>query len=141
MKALLGLGLAAAAAIIWWWPKGQPGRIRIGNTHIQAEKAVSSWEKARGLSGRQKLAADAGMLFIYSQPGHYPFWMQGMNFNLDFVFIKDKAVVDIRENIPSPQAGEQPVTITPNQPVDSVLEVNSGFVAKHKIKIGDKAEY
>lgn len=136
MKWLLGLGLAAVAAIIWWWPKGQPGTIRVGSSRIQVEKALTPWERARGLSGRQQLAANAGMLFEFNQMGYHPFWMKGMNFPLDFIWISEDKVVGITEAVPITQ-----MEIKPPQPIDKVLEVNSGFVARYKIKVGDKLKY
>lgn len=88
------------------------------------------------MSGRETLAPNEGMLFVFAQPGIHHFWMKGMNFPLDFIWIRDKVVVEITED----------VTITvmdlyPHQPVDQVAEVNSGVVAGQQIKIGDKVSY
>jgi uncharacterized membrane protein (UPF0127 family) len=124
-----------------WWPRPKPGAIKIGRTQIKTEVVTNSWDKAKGLSGRDKLAEDAGMLFVYSQAAKYPFWMNRMRFNLDFIFINQDRVVDIRENLPAPKAGEQPATVVPAAAADKILEVNAGFAAKHKIKIGDRVEY
>ncbi|MBU2052024.1 DUF192 domain-containing protein, partial [Patescibacteria group bacterium] len=87
-------------------------------------------------SGRQQLAANAGMLFEFNQTGHHPFWMKGMNFPLDFIWISGDEVVAVTEAVPVTQ-----MEIKPPQPIDKVLEVNSGFVARYKIKVGDKLEY
>jgi hypothetical protein len=138
MKILLILALLAV--IIWWWPKHSSGTIKIGGTKIEIEKALTPIEKAQGLSGRDKLADNAGMLFVYSNQAKHAFWMQGMKFDLDFIFISGDTIVDIQANIPAPKNGSAPVTIIPKEPVDKILEVNAGFAAKHKIKIGDKVE-
>jgi uncharacterized membrane protein (UPF0127 family) len=133
---LISLGL-----IIWWWPKYKSGTIKVGSTRVKVEKAISPWEKARGLSGRSSLETNTGMLFVYAYPAKHAFWMNEMNFDLDFIFISGDKVVDIKENVPAPKAGESPVTIIPADPGDKILEVNAGFVAKHQLKIGDRVEY
>lgn len=88
------------------------------------------------MSGRQQLAENAGMLFVFDQPGRYAFWMRGMKFPLDFIWIKGDTVVGITEAVPVTQ-----MDIKPRQAIDKVLEVNNGFVVQHQIKIGDKVKY
>jgi len=78
------------------------------------------------------------MLFIFPQLGTYQFWMKGMNFNLDFVFIKDDKVVDLVQNVPYPQLGKSPQTIVAKKPFDKVLEVNAGTIKKLNIKTNDQ---
>jgi hypothetical protein len=138
--ALIGV-LVSLGLMIWWWPRYKAGTIKVGSTRIKVEKAVTPWEKARGLSGRASLEANSGMLFVYTYSAKHAFWMNGMNFDLDFIFINGDKVVDIKENVPAPKDGESPVAIIPTSASDKILEVNSGFVAKHKLKIGDRVEY
>ncbi len=138
MKILLILVLMAA--VVWLWPKHRSGSLKIGATTIEIEKALTPIEKAIGLSGREKLDKNAGMLFVYSQAGRHAFWMKGMKFNLDFIFINGDKVVDIRANVPAPKNNEPPATIIPREPADKILEVTAGFAAAHRLKIGDKVE-
>jgi len=115
--------------------------IRIGRARFFVEIADEPEEYSRGLSGREKLAANKGMLFIFSQPGNYGFWMKEMKFPLDFVWIKGDQVVGLTENTPPPQFTTYDVVnlplYYPPEAVDKVLEVNAGAVEKFKIKIGD----
>jgi uncharacterized membrane protein (UPF0127 family) len=57
---------------------------------------------------------------------------------LDVVWVFENKVVGVQEKIPAP-TDEQPipVTMTPRQEVDMVLEVPSGFVQENRIKVGD----
>jgi uncharacterized membrane protein (UPF0127 family) len=102
--------------------------------------ADSPEEITQGLSSRESLAKDRGMLFLFPQPGNYPFWMKEMKFNLDFVFIKDQTVVDLVENVPFPQPGESPQTVIAKEEFDKVLEVNQGKVEEIGIKVGSQVE-
>ena len=76
------------------------------------------------------------MLFIFDRPGRYAFWMKGMKFPLDFVWILGGEVIEIRANV-----GVEELDVRPSQPVDMILEVNSGFAARNNLKIGDKVSY
>ncbi len=109
-------------------------------TKINIEVAVSDEDKRKGLGGRQSLATDSGMLFVFSKPDRYKFWMKGLSFPLDFIWISGDKIVDIFLDAKVPEAGlaDNALTIyTSNQPVDKVLEVNAGFVERNKIQIGD----
>ncbi len=115
--------------------------IKVGKTPVWVEIASKPADKIKGLSGRLSLAHNQGMLFVYDQPGFYSFWMKGMLFPLDFIFIKDNEVVEIVENVPYPkEEKETPVILNSSQAFDMVLEVNAGFVKENKIKTGDQIE-
>jgi uncharacterized membrane protein (UPF0127 family) len=79
------------------------------------------------------------MLFIFPQTQAQTFWMKDMLFPLDFVWIANQKVVQINTDVPAPKDRfSPPVVITSTEPVDQVLEVNSGFVFKNSITVGDK---
>ena len=121
--------------------QGEEFYVVIKEQKIYVEIADSPEEKKQGLSGRESLAEDRGMLFIYPELGNYSFWMREMKFNLDFVFINDQKVVDLKENIPFPQEGEEPEMIETEMEFDKVLEINQGMIEKIGIKIGDEATF
>ena len=118
--------------------QGEEFYVVIKEQKIYVEIADSPEEKKQGLSGRESLAGDRGMLFIYPEPGNYSFWMKEMKFNLDFVFINDQKVVDLKENIPFPKEGEEPAIIKTETEFDKVLEINQGMIEKLGIKVGDE---
>ena len=75
-------------------------RLKVGQAEVRVEVAVTAEQKSRGLAGRENLAEGEGMMFVFDQPGQYGFWMKGMKFPLDFVWIADNKVVEITEDIP-----------------------------------------
>jgi len=103
---------------------------------LKVSLADSDSERRQGLSGRDFLAEDEGLLFVFEEPGRHGFWMKGMKFPLDFIWIKADTVVELTEAVEITR-----MDIRPQQPVNRVLEVNSGFAARNKIKIGDKVSY
>lgn len=114
-------------------------KLQVGEAFVWVKIAQSDEEKRQGLSGVKFMGKDEGMLFIFDRPKAHMFWMKDMNFPLDFIWIRGGKVVDISENVPVLDENGQITRISPNQPVDQILEVNSDFVEKNKIKINDNA--
>ncbi len=119
--------------------------VKVGETTVNAFIPKTREEHAKGLGERDTLNETDGMLFQISQ-GINPtaFWMKGMRFPLDFIWIKDGVVTQIHTNIPVPEPNtddRQLPLIIPNDRVDAVLEVNAGFVKSHDIKVGDPVSY
>ena len=132
-----------AAAVLWYFVDSKPphvnGNFQLGEAIIQVEVPNTLAGQYQGLSDRESLCADCGMLFAYEEPRIQTFVMRRMKFSLDFVFIRDGRVVEIVENVPPPGPGENPVLINSSVPADAVLEINAGFINKYEIKIGDQA--
>ena len=110
-------------------------QLTIGSTTIDIEIADNETKRAQGLSNRVSLPDQSGMLFIFPEPVRHSFWMKDMNFPLDFIWIKNGTAIQLSKDVPSTQP---PVVLTPDDPVDQVLEVNAGFIDKNGIKVGDE---
>ncbi len=113
--------------------------LRIGGGVFQVEVAGTPGEKVTGLSGRDGLAEDAGMLFVYEEADRYSFWMKDMNFPLDFIWINEDRVVDLDKNI-TPEDVQPPKAISPKVKADKVLEVKAGSIEKYNIETGDRVQ-
>jgi uncharacterized membrane protein (UPF0127 family) len=119
---------------------GQTVSVEINGTKIRAEMAKSAAQKTRGLAERNFLEADQGMLFIYDQAVIPTFWMKGMRFPLDLIWLKDNLVVEITENVPTDN-GPEFKTYSPKCAVNRILEVNAGFCQAHGLKAGQEVQY
>lgn len=105
---------------------------------LELEIARTPEEHARGLSGRARLAENAGMLFVYEQPTLPGFWMKDMYFALDLIWIDaERRIVAVSSNI-APET--YPEVFYPPSPVRYVLEVNAGWVKAHNVSVGDEVE-
>ena len=108
--------------------------IIIGNVAVKIEVATSPTEKQKGLSGRNFMQKNSGMLFIFSQPDFYPFWMKDMKFPIDIIWLDENLrIINIEKNI-TPDSF--PKKFTPQLPAKYALEVNGGWSDKNKIKEG-----
>lgn len=114
--------------------------IMLGNTIFQIEVADDAQTRATGLGGRENLASGSGMLFVFPKSDEYGFWMKGMRFPLDLIFIQKDKIVDIIKNVPPPAAGtpENKLPVYKSKlPADQVVELNAGDTDKFGIKVSD----
>lgn len=136
------IGILVSIKLQMYLSVGKTGaELIINGQLIKVEMAKTDKEISRGLSGRDKLDNNQAMLFIFEETGNYPFWMNGMKFDLDAVFIKGETVVDIIENIAFPRNNDQSQTFQAKVEFDKVLEVNSGTIKRLGIKVGDRMEF
>lgn len=115
-------------------------RMTIGQTKINLLLAKTPQQIEKGLGGLNKLDQNQGMLFLMGEKRVYSFWMKGMKFPLDIIWINEDLIEDITKDIPVGEQNNLKV-YTPTKPVNYILEVNAGFSDMHGIKIGDRVEY
>ena len=105
--------------------------------HVFAvDVAVTEEEKQKGLGYRDSLPENSGMLFPYGHKERYGYWMKGMRFPIDIIWIEDNLIADISKNVPVAVSGTLP-SYAPSKPVNKVLELNAGTADRIGAKIGD----
>ena len=118
--------------------------IKIGDKSLLVEVVDSLETRNKGLSGRDGLEADQGMLFVFETQDVNPgFWMKDMKFSIDIIWINDGKVSQITKEVPNPtpETPERSLPIyTPQDAVDYVLEVSAGFSDKNGISVGDAVD-
>ncbi|MFA7244977.1 MAG: DUF192 domain-containing protein [Candidatus Magasanikbacteria bacterium] len=102
--------------------------------------ADSIYRQQKGLGGRDSINPYDGMIFPFSFPSKHSFVMRDMSFPIDIVWFYKGEVVDIAPNVPiEPNKEEYEYKkYTPRVDSDLVLELPSGWVKEHNLKIGDK---
>lgn len=109
-------------------------KIIIGNIVVKVEIAESLEGKQKGLSGRNFMRENSGMLFVFSQPDFYSFWMKDMEFPIDIIWLDENLrIINIEKNI-TPDTF--PKKFIPQRPAKYALEVNGGWSDKNKVKDG-----
>ena len=112
----------------------------INHVKIKAEIAKSDTARAAGLSNRNTLGENTGMVFVFEKPGEYAFWMKDMLFGIDIIWINNDKVVDISKNV-LPEKGPEYTRYKAKAPIDTVIEVEAGYCEKNGIKIGQAVTY
>jgi uncharacterized membrane protein (UPF0127 family) len=113
--------------------------IKLGGEIIRVELALTREEQIQGLSDRESLCPDCGMLFIFPERQVRSFWMKNMLFSIDIVWIDNNKIVKIDRDL-QPEGEKPEHNYSSIMPVDTVLELNAGYCDLHNIKEGDRVE-
>ncbi len=106
-----------------------------GETNFKTDVSDTPALQKLGLSGRQSLASDRAMLFVFNDSGYYSFWMKDMKFAIDMIWInEDKKIVYIASNV-KPES--YPESFKSDRLAKYVLEVKANTVMEKNIKVGD----
>lgn len=100
--------------------------------------AKTDKEKFQGLSERNTLAENTGMLFVFQRAGYYQFWMRHVKFPLDILYITGNTIVATKKNVQNPDyTNQHPPIIKASVPANKILELPAGFSKKYHILVGD----
>jgi uncharacterized membrane protein (UPF0127 family) len=147
---LLALLLVTSSSAVAQTPMTPPWRIPldparetvdvvVGDDTLLTELAISSDQQTLGLGYRNELKADSAMLFVNDSAAPRTFWMKGMRFCLDIVWIEAGEIAGAAENICPDPAGtpdQDRARVTSPVPVTYVLEVNAGWLEAHGYGVG-----
>jgi len=141
------LFVAGKSGFLPYAPEGDNlSTIRIGNIPVHVSIADTAEERARGLSGTASLGENDGLLLSFGEHGAHGIWMKDMQFPIDIIWMAASSetsssgggevfrIVDIKRNA---RPESFPEIFFPSQNALYVLEVNSGFVDTHNIRVGD----
>jgi uncharacterized membrane protein (UPF0127 family) len=126
-------------------PIPEVGFVTIANTLFVVDIADNTQERTRGLSGRGSLDQLSGMWFVGEGETLTAFWMQGMNFPIDIIWIGlDLRVVDVTHSASVPLSGATDAEMprySPQSPAAFVLEINDGLAELLGIVPGTAVEF
>ncbi|MEK7665567.1 MAG: DUF192 domain-containing protein [Patescibacteria group bacterium] len=112
-------------------------RVQFSTGHeILVEVADALSEQVQGLSFRQGLEDDKGMLFTYDEKDERLFWMKDMLFSIDIIWIVDSVIVGVEREVPPTGVNETPKIYVSPVDVDMVLEVPAGWMSLQGIEVG-----
>lgn len=146
--AIFGLLVVILIAVAFFMLRGNISSALSGKTAeingqtIKLEIADTDEKRDKGLSDRNSLPEDAGMLFLFDSAGAYNFWMKDMKFPIDIIFLNNDEIVTIYPNVPATiKEGDQTiqnlVQYTSTKPANRVLELNAGKAAEYNLNVGD----
>lgn len=112
--------------------------LTVGGETIRISIADTDELRTTGLSGREALARDEGMLFVFSFDARHAIWMKSMKFPIDILWLaEDGTVIDSKSNV-SPDT--YPAAFAPSTPARYVLELAAGFIRERGIEVGDRVD-
>ena len=113
--------------------------VQVGGKTVRVTVADTPETRQKGLGGRNGLAPDEGMLFIFPQDGKYGFWMKDMKFPIDMLWLSGtRRVVYMAQNV-SPDT--YPEVFAPTRPARYVFELPAGYAKAYTVGVGDEVRF
>jgi uncharacterized membrane protein (UPF0127 family) len=111
--------------------------ISIKGYTLTAELATNPAARACGLSHRDELPENHGMLFIYPDLRPLSFWMKDTKIFLSIAFFDDSGHIFSIQDMTPMQADRK---YHSPRPASYAIEVNQGWFSRHGIDVGDTVE-
>ncbi len=101
---------------------------------VSLETADNDAERMQGLSGREKLDSNKGMVFVFDEPGKHCMWMKDMRFSLDMVWLDDgKKITEVKKDL-NPESYPEEFCAQGKY----VIEINAGTADRSGLKAGQQ---
>ena len=108
----------------------------INGFHLKFIVANELPELIKGLSEREKMADNEGMLFVFTKSAVQRFWMKDMFFPIDIIWLDENlTVLGVSENA-EPKSYALGLTFSSIIPARYVLEINAGQAKNLGVKKG-----
>lgn len=144
MKRIVTIGLAVmllGAGCASTTPSSTSNRATLtlpDGKEVNVEVARTPDQQAQGLADRTDVGD--GMLFCMGETTMQRFWMLGMKVPIDMVWVHGGEVRGVSAEVPLREAGNNdksaPTVRSSPEPVNMVLELPSGWAAKHNVEAG-----
>lgn len=132
--AVAALALGAALACAGVAGAAETVTLTLRGREVTAEVAATPAERGRGLMFRERLAPDAGMLFVYEVAEIQHMWMKNTLIPLSVAFIDGHGrIVSISDMAPLSETIHSSAA-----PARFALEMNQGWFARHGVRAGDR---
>jgi uncharacterized membrane protein (UPF0127 family) len=93
--------------------------VSLGECEFRLEFVNDNLSRQKGLSDRDSLCDECGMLFEFLVENKQTFWMKNMRFDLDIIWIVDNEVIAIEKDVSYNLEG----IVSSPSPVNRVLEI------------------
>lgn len=94
---LLAIGAVLVRALV---PHAASTSLQIGSKTYSMEWATTNHRRVHGLSNRESLPDNHGMIFVFPENGEHCFWMKDTNFALDILWLNEhKQITNVYRNV------------------------------------------
>ncbi|MBS1229763.1 MAG: hypothetical protein H6R17_3040 [Proteobacteria bacterium] len=108
--------------------------LNAGFHRIDAEVAADQKNRMQGLMNRRSMAANQGMLFVFTQPDRHCMWMRNTLLPLSVAFLDEQGqILNIEDMKPQTENNH-----CASSPARFALEMNQGWFASKGIKAGQR---
>ncbi len=115
--------------------------VTVNGINLFTDIASTGDQRSKGLAVKDDLKESEAMLFVFSKENEYGFWMNGMKFPIDIIWLdSDREVVHIEHSL-EPCGPDSCPTYKPDSEALYVLETVAGFATKYDVVEGTLIEF
>ena len=124
--------------------------ITLSGRSFTLEIAADNASRGTGLAGRESVAEDGGMLFIFSDPAVRSFWMHGCLVDVDIIFLDQNGRIAALHRMKKepPRGPDEPEldyqARLPSYwsvfPAEFVIELRAGWLDRLDLRVDQKIE-
>jgi uncharacterized membrane protein (UPF0127 family) len=115
--------------------------VTVNGIHLVADIASTNDQRSKGLAVKDDLKESEAMLFVFSKENEYGFWMKGMKFPIDIIWLDNNREVVHVEHSLEPCGPDSCPTYKPDSEALYVLETVAGFAEEHNVLRGTLVEF
>lgn len=122
-------------------PRVRQATVELGGQEFHIDIADTPALAKRGLGGRRSLGENEGMIFFFSSPARYIFWMKDMLIPIDIIWVRNHRVVGVVADAkpPSPATPDEALErFQAPEAADTVIEIQAGSAAKLGVRNGQE---
>lgn len=115
-------------------------KVVVNGVQLTTDIADTQEKKSKGLSVRDSMDENEAMLFLFNTESRHSFWMKGMKFPIDIIWLdSNKQVVHVEHSLEP--CGITCPNYTPEEESLYVLETVAGFANKYNVVNGTTVEF
>ena len=136
MEFVMRLALLLMTLLTSTQAQAQMPRIELSASfhRIDAEVAADQQNRMQGLMNRRSMAANQGMLFVFTHPDRHCMWMRNTLLPLSVAFLDEQGrILNIEDMKPQTENNH-----CASSPARYALEMNQGWFASKGIKVGQR---
>lgn len=112
----------------------------VGSQPYRLIVADDDTSRVKGLSGVEELKKDDGLLMVFDEDDLHGIWMKDMLVPLDIIWLDaNKKVIYIVQDA-KPELSTDTI-FTPRKPARYVVELPSGSVRQHGVRVGHEVQF
>lgn len=116
--------------------------VTVNGVELVADVAATNDQRSKGLSVKDTLNESEAMLFVFNTEREHSFWMKGMKFPIDIIWLDDdKEVVHVEHSLEPCIPDEFCQPYDPDDNSLYVLETVAGFAQKYNVTDGTQVEF
>lgn len=117
--------------------------VDLADESFRMELAVTRQQQRKGMAGREEIAPDEGMLFVFDEPRVLNFWMKGCLIPLEIIYVDASGRIVRMHHMPAPDPDASDADLkrySSYYPAQFAIEVKVGTIDRLELEEGQRLD-